>query len=255
MRFDRRLLVVFLVLASAALADARCHPDAEPDRSDIAAARAAAATHCPCAKLPGGYATCVGKQAKLVLKNKSCAAFVKGCAAHSTCGRPGAVTCCLRTRKGGARCEIKGSAVKCTPPKGGTACVGSAASCCDACAEGTCAPSTTTSTSVTSTTEPAGPTTTQPSVPTTTSTLPLPTCSTKGAACGTSCVPNGNCFNACSHGCALVCVVQYNPLTACSQDSDCPAGAGAVCVSQPTQSCPEGCTTSGISAMCAVPCR
>ena len=272
-RFRHIALSSFLVaLVSATLAHAKCNPDAEPDKSDIANARAAVAAHCPCTpiKLPGGYASCAVKQANLVLANKSCRAFIKGCALHSTCGKPGFVTCCRTTKKGTAKCEIKSSTTKCVPPKGGTACVASHASCCDACANGTCVGSTTT-TSITTTTEPAPtttstepptttstepsiPTTTEPPVPTTTTTLPLPTCSVKGAPCG-SCVPNGNCLQACSAGCAFVCVVQYNPLTTCTQDSDCPVGSGAVCVAQPTQDCPTGCRLEPFPSICAVPCE
>lgn len=63
----------------------------------------------------------------------------------SVCGRPGFVTCC-RTRHGATRCSIKRHASDCTsrPPASGTACVGTYASCCDACTTGGCATTTTT---------------------------------------------------------------------------------------------------------------
>ncbi len=42
----------------------------------------------------------------------------KKCAAHSTCGKPGEVTCCF-TGKSGPKCKIKKSAADCSA-KGGT---------------------------------------------------------------------------------------------------------------------------------------
>jgi hypothetical protein len=52
---------------------------------------------------------------------------------RSTCGKPGAVTCCKATAKGKQSCSIKAAADKCTPPKGGSASVGASATCHDAC--------------------------------------------------------------------------------------------------------------------------
>jgi hypothetical protein len=58
---------------------------------------------------------------------------VKMCAARSTCGKPGFVTCCRTTAKGVTHCSIKSDPGKCKAPKGQTAHVGDHASCCDAC--------------------------------------------------------------------------------------------------------------------------
>src|SRR5207237_34552 len=84
-------------------------------------------------------------------------------------------------------CSIKRSADACKPPPGGTACVGSVPSCCDACSAGGCGPSgsttttappaTTTTTAVpatttTTTTAPTATTTTTPPATTTTTTTP-----------------------------------------------------------------------------------
>ena len=67
---------------------------------------------------------------------QSCARMVMRCASRSTCGKPGAVTCCRTTRRGAQHCSIKRSPAKCIAPSGGTACVGQVSSCCDACGSG-----------------------------------------------------------------------------------------------------------------------
>src|SRR5262245_39233635 len=134
------------VLVSRALGLAACDPTTDPDRSDVANARTTVATNCDCgATTHGAYVSCAAQQANAVLVNKSCAGFVKKCAAHSTCGRPAAaVTCCLTTTRG-TTCKIKKDAAHCTVK--GT--VGSCTSCCDACpapGSGPNCPTTTTTT-------------------------------------------------------------------------------------------------------------
>src|SRR5437899_13096173 len=108
-RFPLALLAPLLaVLMSAVLSYAKCDPTTDPDKSDIANARAAVAANCDCAGVltHGAYVSCAVQQANTVLVNKSCARAVKKCAAHSTCGRhPGAVTCCLTTTAG-TKCKI-----------------------------------------------------------------------------------------------------------------------------------------------------
>ncbi len=131
------------VLACAASGHATCDPTTDPDNSDIANARAAIAANCPCtgaAVTHGTYVSCAPQQAKSVLTNKSCAGFVKRCASHATCGKPGAVTCCLTTTKG-TTCKIKKDAAHCTARQGT---VGNCTSCCDACAPTGCTTTTTT---------------------------------------------------------------------------------------------------------------
>ena len=179
------LAALLSVLTGAHPSYARCDPTTDPDKADIANARAAVAANCNCELRHGAYVSCAAQQAKAVLTNKSCTGFVKKCASHSTCGKPNAVTCCLTTAKG-TSCKVKPDAAHCTAKQGT---VGSCTSCCDACpAPGggpSClAPSTTTTTT------------------TTTSTM-LQTCSTSEApACGGTCPsgqvcgPNG--FNFCS---------------------------------------------------------
>src|SRR5262249_2146370 len=74
--------------------------------------------------------------ADATLQNPSCRGAVKRCAAKSTCGRPGSVTC-IRTDTGGrTKCQVKRDPGLCIAPSGGTACVGAGTSCCDASSTG-----------------------------------------------------------------------------------------------------------------------
>src|SRR5947207_12615042 len=85
---------------STAPGHATCDPSTDPDKSDIANARAAVAANCDCAGATshGDYVSCAVQQANTVLINKDCARAVKKCASHSICGKPaGAVTCCITT--------------------------------------------------------------------------------------------------------------------------------------------------------------
>src|SRR5437867_825051 len=67
----------------------------------------------------------------------ACRANVERCASRSTCGRAGHVTCCRTSATGSTTCAIKRSA-SCRAPRGGRACVGTEASCCDACGASGC---------------------------------------------------------------------------------------------------------------------
>ena len=136
-----------LGMATAARAD-RCTNDAA-----VAAARAAAEAQCNCALAAnhGDYVSCVSDAAKALVDAsalpKECKGRVTSCAAHSTCGKPGAVTCCKTDRRGKTKCSIKKSADKCRAPRGGSATAGGPGSCCDGCGGGsttTAAPTTTT---------------------------------------------------------------------------------------------------------------
>ena len=149
MRIRARVLLSLLFLLTAARVGlAKCDPSVEPDRSDVANARAAVAAACDCAGAAshGAYVSCAVQQANAALVNKSCAGAVKRCAAKSTCGRPGFVTCCRTMASGKTSCATKRSAASCVAPHGGSACVGSVPSCCDACGAGGCAATTTTTT-------------------------------------------------------------------------------------------------------------
>lgn len=216
----------FLSPWTAPMALATCDSSTDPDKSDIASARAAVTTNCPCgAEAHGAYVRCAAEQANMALTNKACARFVKKCAARSTCGKSGSVSCCRTDSKGVTRCSIKGGPEKCVAPIGGAACVGQFASCCEACRAGGCAPTTTTTTS----------TTTLPPATTTSTTLPLPPpcqgfceCADPNASCfdnshcaeGDFCCPfgvgGGRCFNR----------------SVCFRDTDCPPSHPA-CLPEP----------------------
>ena len=185
--FLRGILLAWLILGAAHLGWASCASD-DPDGSKVAAARATADQTCSglgagCdAGNHGAYVSCVAHVASdLVNANmlpKSCKGAVKKCAAHSTCGKPGAVTCCLTTAKG-TKCKIKKDAASCSA-KSGTA--GSCASCCDACPPPGSGPSCPASAT----------TTTTPGATTTTTTTPPPTSLKFTTVAGTTgCGSNG----------------------------------------------------------------
>lgn len=159
-----------VLLTAAPLAATTCAID-DPDGAKTAAARASAEEACTnagagCSNAPnhGTYVSCIAHLINgLVQSNtlpKSCRGTVKKCAARSTCGKPGAVTCCLANQSGHghSKCKVTLDAGWCTA-RGG--CPGSYASCCDACApDGSCNPPPTTSTTTTTTTSGAPETTT-----------------------------------------------------------------------------------------------
>jgi hypothetical protein len=131
--------VSLLVFSAQGSSAARCDPMA--DAADIGAAHAAAATcDCAAAENHGQYVSCVARAVNdAALENRSCGGAVKKCAARSTCGKPGFVTCCRTKADGTTKCSTKSNADRCKAPKGGSACVGSFASCCDACTASGCA--------------------------------------------------------------------------------------------------------------------
>jgi len=136
----RGLLVGAFVLGAAQGSFAKCGDD-PTDAGKVLAAREAAATTCPCSSFTnhGLYVKCVkGVAADQTNPPTSlpvqCKSAVTKCAAHSVCGKPGFVTCCITTPKG-TKCKSKKDEAHCTA-KGGTV-TGSAttgcSSCCDAC--------------------------------------------------------------------------------------------------------------------------
>ena len=89
-------LGLIFAVATAGESLAACDPTTEPDLSEVAAGRAAVEANCDCetAENHGAYVSCAAAQAKAVIvNNKSCRGVVKKCAARSTCGKPGFVTC------------------------------------------------------------------------------------------------------------------------------------------------------------------
>ena len=104
----------------------------EPDDADqVAAVRAMADTECDCSSATShsDYVNCVDGVVDAAVENGSlrpeCEGSVVSCAAQSSCGRPGAVTCCRTNSTGQTTCSIKSNAAFCKAPPGGTACVGS----------------------------------------------------------------------------------------------------------------------------------
>jgi hypothetical protein len=140
------LSAVALTLALYAPAQAKCGDD-PADAAAVAATRAQIAAECPCDGFPnhGQYVKCargvVNANATAGTLPKSCKGSVVSCAARSTCGKPGFVTCCRTDKKGTTKCSTKKDASKCTAPKDGSACVGTQSSCCDACTTSGCAAS------------------------------------------------------------------------------------------------------------------
>ena len=120
------------------------------DAAAVATARASAEAACEaegrgCTSAPnhGQYVSCISQQLNQnATLPKECRGAAKKCAAKSTCGKPGFVTCCrTKPRSDGTtatKCSIKRDADHCTAPKGGTACAGAQSSCCDACLTGDC---------------------------------------------------------------------------------------------------------------------
>lgn len=133
-----------LGIGMLARAEARCGDD-PGDAAAVAAARAEVDATCDCAgsETHGAYVGCAAgvanARAEANLLPRNCKGRVKRCAARSTCGKPGFVTCCRTNARGKTRCSTKASTTMCVAPPGGSACVGSATSCCDACSEGGCA--------------------------------------------------------------------------------------------------------------------
>ena len=140
----RALALWVALLATAQIGWAGCDPSIEPDSTDVRNARAAVAATCDCGGDRHTYLSCATATAHATLTNQGCTHVVRRCASRSTCGRQGAFTCCRTRSSGKIACTVKRDPAPCTAPRGGTACVGSAPSCCDACPDGACSTTTTT---------------------------------------------------------------------------------------------------------------
>jgi hypothetical protein len=140
MKLATTILTSALLLAYNSTAQAAC-----ADPAALAALRGLVQQQCDCANAasPRSYKACATAVAAAAVADgrlpSSCRGDAARCAAKSTCGRPGAVTCCRRTASGAKSCSVKPSAGQCVAPPGGSACAGVFASCCDACdAAGAC---------------------------------------------------------------------------------------------------------------------
>src|SRR5438552_19175698 len=95
----------------------------EPEDADqVALVRAMADEQCDCATAAnhGAYVSCVDAVAGAAVADGSlrpeCEDTVISCAAQSTCGRPGFVTCCTTDSTGQATCSTKSTAALCKAP-------------------------------------------------------------------------------------------------------------------------------------------
>src|SRR5436305_9422148 len=153
--FVRLLSALVLLLARAEASVAAC---SEP------AAAAAVRGQCDWASAAnhGAYVSCVAHATNAAVKAGTlpddCASTVMNCASNSTCGKPGFVTCCETDASGTTKCNVVNGPDACTAPKGGSACVGTQPSCCDACAGGECGGGGGTTTSTVATTTSTEPT-------------------------------------------------------------------------------------------------
>jgi hypothetical protein len=113
------LTLLVAVVASPSNGLAACDPLSAGDAADIANARTLVAENCDCfAASRRDYASCATAQATAALANGDCLSSVRRCASHSTCGRSGAVTCCVE-KASGTRCRIMRDAARCDA-RGGT---------------------------------------------------------------------------------------------------------------------------------------
>ncbi len=137
------LLAAASVFLTAASVQARCG-DLPSDLDDIAVVREKLVRSCPCklAESRADYSHCVvgvvDQAIRLGDLRPECKSTVRRCTSKSTCGRPGAVTCCRTNSRGTTRCAIKRDAARCTAPRGGSACTSDYTSCCDACGPAGC---------------------------------------------------------------------------------------------------------------------
>src|SRR5262245_66524983 len=134
----RALGAILLGIFSSAPARATCG-DAPGDAAAVADARAQVEDDCDCAAATSRreYVDCakavVAERVAQNLLTAECRGAVRRCAARSTCGRPGAVTCCRTRPNGATKCRITRRPESCVASGGATACVGALPSCCDAC--------------------------------------------------------------------------------------------------------------------------
>ncbi len=131
------------IVGSASLALARCGDD-PADHNKVKAVRAQMDMDCDCstATSHGDYVNCAKTSVNTAVSNgqlpNSCRNTVVNAARKSTCGRPGAVTCCRTNQTHRTSCSVSSAADRCRAPSGGQACVGLLASCADSCVAGGC---------------------------------------------------------------------------------------------------------------------
>ena len=149
------LLAIAALCASPGLTFGGCGDNPGDDEA-VAAARAEIDATCDCSDSTphGQYVSCAAGIANARASAEPqtlptyCKGAVKRCAARSTCGKPGFVTCCRTSSSGRTKCSTKRDGDHCIAPSGGSACTGAFSSCCDACTETGCAAPPTTSTTL-----------------------------------------------------------------------------------------------------------
>ena len=157
----RLVFTLLVALAAPTPILARCG-DNPTDAAKIAATRATIANSCDCSDATphGHYVRCAASIARADIVAgrlpRDCKGAVVRCAAHSTCGKRGFVTCCRTHAAGIVSCELKRKSALCVAPPGETACVGTVPSCCDACSGQGCATTSTTTTATATTTTTSG---------------------------------------------------------------------------------------------------
>src|SRR5262245_15766450 len=125
------LILFSLLLAAARPCFAACG-DQPADAKAVADTRSDAASQCDCptATSHADYVACVLRAATAAVRagtlRPQCRAAIVRCAARSTCGRAGFVTCCHIRADGSKRCGVRIQGQPCLAPSGGTACAGSA---------------------------------------------------------------------------------------------------------------------------------
>lgn len=205
MRFAPGLLAVAMLIAPAVPALADCGDD-PGDAAALAATRADIEASCPCdaAASHRDYVRCSFDVIRAHIGNNTlraeCVKTARRCASQSTCGRDGAVTCCRVADSGRVRCAVKRDPSRCNAPR----CVGTHASCCDACGPAGCNPP-----------------------PTTTTTMP-PACGGGPFACG----------GACPAGLTCAPVSDFEPYCGCVPDGSQSCGGGTTPFCNGT--CPPG---------------
>src|SRR6188508_1904808 len=141
MRFAPGLLAVAMLIARAVPILADCGDD-PGDAAALAATRADIEASCPCdaAASHRDPVRCAFDVIRTHIGDDTlpagCVKTARRCASQSTCGRDGAVTCCRVADSGRVRCAIKRDPSRCRAPR----CVGTHASCCDACGPAGCNP-------------------------------------------------------------------------------------------------------------------
>lgn len=98
------------------------------DQDAVIAARTAADAACNCQSFTshGAYVSCVAGVANTLSSGTNpslptdCKGAVKRCAAHSSCGKPGFVTCCFQSAKG-PKCKVVNANSNSCAARGGTA--------------------------------------------------------------------------------------------------------------------------------------